>query len=245
MKIQNKHWKVYKISEKGNFREINEDYAGYAFHEDSSLLVIADGMGGHNAGEIASKIAVETILSYINQIKEPNVEKELIAAVKTANEEIFNKSSESLDYSGMGTTITVSVIINDFIYIANVGDSRCYVVKNNEISLITKDHSLVQELVDSGAITEEEGKAHPSKNIITRALGTSKDVEVDIYKIDSCDITDILLCTDGASNVLTNEEILSIIKNYDGSEVCNNIFIKSLEMGSRDNISVILCRGDS
>jgi protein phosphatase len=111
--------------------------------------------------------------------------------------------------------------------------------------LITKDHSLVQELVDSGAITEEEAKIHPSKNIITRALGTSKDIEVDIYKIESYDITDILLCTDGASNVLSNEELLSIIKNNDVREVCNNIFSKSLEMGSRDNISVILCRGDS
>jgi protein phosphatase len=245
MKIQDKQWEVYKISEKGNFREINEDYIGYNFHNESNLLVVADGMGGHNAGEIASKIAVETIMRHIEQLKEPNVEEELINAVKIANTEIYSKSKQSLDYAGMGTTITASLILNDYIYIANVGDSRCYIVKKNEIMLITKDHSLVQELVDSGAITEEEAKIHPSKNIITRALGTSKDIEVDIYKIESYDITDILLCTDGASNVLSNEELLNIIKNNDVSEVCNNIFSKSLEMGSRDNISVILCRGDS
>lgn len=243
MNIQKKKWEIFEMTDKGNYRELNEDYLGHYSNENFDLLVMADGMGGHNAGEIASKVAVETLIDFFCNTKCSNVKHQLINAVKIANEKIHSLANLNHEYSGMGTTLTACLINNKGIYITNVGDSRCYIVKNGEISRITKDHSLVQELVDIGSITEAEARDHPSRNIITRALGTNMEVDVDFYHLENDSISHILLCTDGLSNVVTNEEILKVVKEATLDKVCEKLVMMSIEKGSRDNISVI-CGGE-
>ncbi|GAA0176949.1 Stp1/IreP family PP2C-type Ser/Thr phosphatase [Clostridium sediminicola] len=243
MNIQRKKWEIFKMTDKGKYRELNEDCIGHYSNESFDLLVVADGMGGHNAGEVASEVAVKTLVDFFNNAKISNAKEQLINAVKTANEKINSLANLNNEYNGMGTTITACLINKNDIYVINVGDSRCYIVKNGSISRITKDHSLVQELVDIGSITEEEARNHPSKNIITRALGTNLDVEVDFYHLENNKISHILLCTDGLSNVVTNEEILKVIKKITLDKVCKKLVMMSIEKGSRDNISVI-CGGE-
>ena len=156
-------------SDAGNVRELNEDYASFIEDERFKIYLVADGMGGHNAGEIASKLAVKSIIRYLLEHSEED-ENILLNAVKYANNEIYEISQKNDKCKGMGTTITGCFIKGDMIQVVNVGDSCCFSIKDNEIKKVTKDHSWVQELIDAGAITEEEGRVHPKKNIITRAL---------------------------------------------------------------------------
>ena len=169
-------------SDAGNVRELNEDYASFIEDERFKIYLVADGMGGHNAGEIASKLAVKSIIRYLLEHSEED-ENILLNAVKYANNEIYEISQKNDKCKGMGTTITGCFIKGDMIQVVNVGDSCCFSIKDNEIKKVTKDHSWVQELIDAGAITEEEGRVHPKKNIITRALGTNSSVKIDIFNI--------------------------------------------------------------
>lgn len=163
------------LSDIGNIREINEDSIGKYENDEFAVYIVADGMGGHNAGDVASKIAVESCIEYIKRNRYlDDMERLLKESIKYANNNIYIKAENSEMLYGMGTTITACIIQNEKVVIANVGDSSCYIVKEENIKKITKDHSLVQELVDDGSITEEEAVNHPNKNIITRALGTKK-----------------------------------------------------------------------
>lgn len=242
MHIQRKKWEMFELTEKGNYRELNEDFLGHYVNESIDLLVIADGMGGHNAGEVASRLAVETCISAFTNAKITNPKEQLINTIKIANEKIHKLATLKHEYNGMGTTITACLIIDKDIYIINVGDSRCYIVKHGEITRITKDNSLVQELVDIGSITEEQARSHPSRNIITRALGTNENIDVDFYYLEDDGVSNILLCTDGLTNVLTSEEMLKVVNEIKLDKVCKKLVMMSLENGSRDNISVI-CGG--
>lgn len=229
----------------GIIRTLNEDYAGYIREKDYSLFVVADGMGGHNAGEVASKIAVETIEEYIKEhIYNENINV-LESAVKFANAKIAEKASESIECKGMGTTVVACLFTKNSIVVANVGDSQGYGICDNEITKITKDHSLVQELIDIGTITEEEGRVHPKKNIITRALGTSASVQVDIFNLEKDKYSKLLLCTDGLTNELSKSEILSVInENVDYEVICENLVSLAKKRGGRDNITVLLFGGE-
>ena len=192
-------------SDAGNVRELNEDYASFIEDERFKIYLVADGMGGHNAGEIASKLAVKSIIRYLLEHSEED-ENILLNAVKYANNEIYEISQKNDKCKGMGTTITGCFIKGDMIQVVNVGDSCCFSIKDNEIKKVTKDHSWVQELIDAGAITEEEGRVHPKKNIITRALGTNSSVKIDIFNIDESESSMFLLCSDGLSNEVRKEE---------------------------------------
>lgn len=233
------------LSDVGNRRKINEDYVGFFENEEIRIYVIADGMGGHNAGEVASKIAVDVIIDYVKKAEDSSDLKYLLQnAVYGANDQIHKYSNNNEELSGMGTTVTACLIKNNRLIVANVGDSRCYIIKNNELIKVTKDHSLVQQLLDNGSITEEEAVKHPNKNIITRALGTSSDVEVDIFELDISDIIKVILCTDGLTNEVTGEELYNIVSEYNSQEACNKLIETCKSREARDNISVIVIEGE-
>lgn len=233
------------LSDIGNYRKINEDYVGYIEDEYFKLYIIADGMGGHNAGEIASKMAVESTIEYVKLNKdEINVEKLLVDSIQYSNKKIYELSKNVQEMNGMGTTITACLIKNDSIIVANVGDSSCYIIKNDTITKITKDHSLVQQLIDEGSITELEAVSHPNKNIITRALGTSLDLKVDTFELKIDANYKVILCTDGLTNEVSANEIYDIVINNDIITSCEKLIDLSKLRGGRDNISVIVFEGE-
>ncbi|MGE5629358.1 MAG: Stp1/IreP family PP2C-type Ser/Thr phosphatase [Solirubrobacterales bacterium] len=234
---------VELLSDIGNFRKINEDYIDYYIDDTKRIYVVADGMGGHNAGDVASKLAVENTISYINSIDPINdIEEELKNAILNSNKKIFMLSRNNDELSGMGTTITACMIRDRDMVVANVGDSRCYIIKNDEIIKVTKDHSLVQQLIDEGSITEDEGYSHPNKNIITRALGTRDFVDIDTYKMSIDGIIKVIMCTDGLSNLIKEEEIYDIVMNKENC--CMELIELSKARGGKDNISVIVFEGE-
>lgn len=234
------------VSDRGLKRGLNEDYALYYECGDFKIYVVADGMGGHNAGEVASKMAAERIIDYVKINFSKTDESELIAtAIEEVNKEIFNFSMTSDNLNGMGTTVTACLITKDNVYVANVGDSSCMGIKNGVIKKITKDHSLVQELIDSGTISESEAVNHPKKNIITRALGTSALVSVDVFNLKHNDYELLLLCSDGLTNEVAKEEILEIINSKSSYEdMANELVDRAKEKGGRDNITVLLFGGE-
>ena len=234
------------VSDVGLKRTLNEDFASYLEEEKFRIYVVADGMGGHNAGEVASKMAAERIVSYVNEkFSLCKVENLIDEAIKKVNRDIFNYSNTNEKLSGMGTTVTVCFITDGFIQIANVGDSCCLGIRHDEIRKITKDHSLVQELVDSGNISEKEAENHPKKNIITRALGTSSTVIVDIFQLENNEYNSYILCSDGLTNELTKEKILQVVtEEKDYIQSANKLVYFAKENGGRDNITVLLFGGE-
>lgn len=234
------------VSDVGLKRTLNEDFASYLEKEEFKIYVVADGMGGHNAGEVASQMAAERIVSYVDEKFSSSNSRNLIEeAIKKVNTDIFNFSNTNEKLSGMGTTVTVCFITNQFIHVANVGDSCCFAIRCNEIKKITKDHSLVQELVDSGSISEKEAENHPKKNIITRALGTSSTVSVDVFEINNDEYELYILCSDGLTNELTKDEILQVVtEEKDYVKSADKLVALAKEKGGRDNITVLLFGGD-
>ena len=232
-------------SDVGIVRSLNEDYAGYIEEEEFKLYVVADGMGGHNAGEGASEMAVKAVEAYVKENYKEQGSNVLENAVLFANEKIYNKAIVGSEYKGMGTTLVAALVYRNTIIVANVGDSSCFGVIDNNITKITKDHSLVQELIDSGSITEEEGRNHPKKNVITRALGTNNVVKIDIFKVDINTYDKYLLCTDGLSNEVLKEEILMEINDInDYNTACDKLVLLAKNRGGRDNITVLLFGGE-
>ncbi len=234
------------LTDVGKSRSLNEDFASYIEKDDYGIYVVADGMGGHNAGEVASRMASVGIVEYVyNHFNDIDKNKLLRRAVKKVNIDIFNNSRESERLNGMGTTITACMTFEDKIQIANVGDSSCFGIKNNYIVKLTKDHSLVQELLDAGSISEQQASKHPKKNIITRAVGTSSHVDVDIFQMDKDEFDIYMLCTDGLTNELSKKEILEIVhKSSDLDEACNKLVELAKYRGGKDNITVLLFGGE-
>lgn len=251
---------VYMDSHVGIVRENNEDcskvidLSGQAY-----ALVVADGMGGHNKGEVASRIAVDSVEEYFRQNESEMLEhlhqsqnhakgeNEVFSCLKNAieyaNQKIYALSS-TREYKMMGTTVVLALIFRNKAYIANVGDSRCYQLKevdgNTKLLLITKDNSLVQELVDLGEITIEEAEIHPQRNVITRAVGIDVALKVDLYKIDIQKKNLLLLCSDGLSGMLSDTEIENILKGKASvKEKVKELINKALKNGGRDNVTVI------
>lgn len=234
-----------KLSDIGLTRKLNEDYLDFVEDDLKKIYIIADGMGGHNAGEVASKMAVESTLKYVNEKKDfSKADTILKDAIDYANAKIYEKSKENKIMSGMGTTITACLIYKDKMVVANVGDSGCFIVNDNGVKKVTKDHSLVQQLVDSGSITEEEAVNHPNKNIITRALGTNKKVDVDLFYLDVSDFKKAVLCTDGLTNSVNKLEMYDIVTKNDDKKACTQLVELSKLKGSTDNISVIIFEGE-
>ena len=235
--------KTFSITDIGRKRKMNQDFVYTSQRPVGSLpnlFIVADGMGGHNAGDFASKAAVETMVNEISASQEKDPERILESAIKAANGRIRKKAGENPELEGMGTTVVAAVCLEGRLEVANVGDSRLYIV-NSDIRQITRDHSLVEETVRMGGIPREEARNHPDKNIITRAVGAAEMVEPDFFSVpyEKGDI--VLLCSDGLTNMLEDEEIRMIISGArDIVEMAQELVKAANERGGRDNISVIL-----
>ncbi len=236
--------KLFSITDVGKKREINEDYI-YASEKPvgnlPNLFMVADGMGGHNAGDYASKHAVEKIVEVIeNYTQETDAENILQKAIDEANAYINKMARSDRSMKGMGTTLVAVTVDENHVTVANVGDSRMYVL-NDFITQITKDHSLVEEMVDMGGIDREAARIHPDKNIITRAVGVKEYVLVDFFDITIGEKETLLLCTDGLTNMLSDNEIHGIASASPNIEEAGKRLIEAANAnGGRDNIAVVL-----
>ena len=199
---------------------------------------VADGMGGHKAGDVASKIAVAVVERALKN-EAPSVSL-LRAAIEEANQIIYEEQLANPDYSGMGTTMTVIWEDEERILLGHVGDSRAYRIRENAISQVSLDHSMVAEMVRRGLITEDEARVHPYRNIITRALGTSPTVNVDVKELDKAPGDMFLLCSDGLSEYVQSVQMNEILRKYSLENAVDVLLNMALEGGGRDNISVIL-----
>lgn len=236
--------KICSATSTGKIRAVNEDsfFVSDTSAEGAVLAVVADGMGGHNAGEVASAEVVNVLKN--SDFSENNDTKTaLLDAIECANSTIYKMSARSEKLHGMGTTATVCVISGDKVTAAQVGDSRLYLIRDGEITQITKDHSLVEMLVERGSITKEDAKRHPQKNVITRAIGTESSVQADIYEFSTIPQDILLLCSDGLVNMVDDERILSIITNTEEFDNLAEILVNEAEnAGGHDNITVVLIK---
>lgn len=236
---------VFFETNKGLMRENNEDNLIVEEFDKYSLYAVADGMGGHKAGEVASSIAIERIRSYfvdkvgMEDFQPPSF---IIESVKLSNNKIREESLKNDEYCGMGTTVTMAVVDKkqNIIYIGNVGDSRAYLLRNDDIKQITTDHTYVHELLKDGRITAEEAKTHPKRNVITRALGSEEIVHADIFEIEFYKNDILLLCTDGLTTHVSDDEMLEIIKEYGSSESVRKLIKLANDNGGTDNITIII-----
>ena len=237
---------VFAKTEIGRERKINEDFYYISEPEDKiKLFILADGMGGYNAGEVASRMAVETVKEYIYKHFEKSKEsKEKLEAlisdsIEYANSTIYKKAQSKKELNGMGTTLDVCLIYNSKIYIGHVGDSRVYRIRKEFMRRITRDHSYVQTLIEDGKISKEEAFHHPKKNMLTKALGCMEKVEPDVYTKTFIKDDIILMTSDGLTNMIKEEEIYNIIKQ-DKLNATENLVNKANENGGYDNITVVI-----
>ena len=248
----------------GTVRKLNEDSVACVRldahfqkgDESAGLFVVADGMGGHNAGEIASENGIKTFVTeYFSNmfkidktadkpdetIKPRRLDQALADAIIKANEVIFKMSESGQGMQGMGTTMTAALISGEDLYVSHVGDSRCYVIHEREAIQITKDHSFVQELVDAGKITADEARVHPQKNVITRVVGYDKVVKVEAYHRKLFQGDNILLCSDGLWGVVPDSKITQLVLFAETpQQACDALIKEANKMGGPDNISVII-----
>ena len=238
----------YGLTHKGMVRENNED--SYAVYSDGyaalpNLFIVADGMGGHQAGEVASQSAIEFFLAYIdnNKLAEDGVMDLLTGAVQYANEKVYEKARTARELFGMGTTLTACVMDNGRLNIAHVGDSRLYVIEGNSLRQITSDHTYVYEMVKAGHITPEEALVHPRRNALTKAIGIDSMVGADGYIVECTEDSLVLICSDGLTNMVSEDEIINTVKLSDGLESCAEKLIENANKnGGIDNITVVLTK---
>ena len=237
---------TFSITDTGRTRDANQDYVFCEEHAIGSfpnLFIVADGMGGHNAGDTASRMCVEVVVSQIEKSTKVTPIGILERAVAAANETVYDASLEDVALYGMGTTLVGTVVFGDTAYVINVGDSRLYAFRDT-LKQVTVDHSLVEEMVQSGKLQKEAIRTHPNKNIITRALGTNRTVKADCFEIEVREGDVLLLCSDGLTNMLEDDRIESIIKQYknDMKRAGEILIEEANEAGGKDNISVVLVR---
>ena len=235
--------KTFSITDVGQLRETNQDYFYTSENPVGNLpnlFIVADGMGGHNAGDYASKYTVEQIVDIVSKSQSTDPGKIIAEGIACANEMLLARANEDDARRGMGTTVVVLTVTGNKLVIANVGDSRLYIV-NDTIRQITKDHSYVQEMVRLGEMDEETAKAHPDKNIITRAIGVGKEVTVDFFEEEVKTGDVILMCSDGLTNMVEDDAIRNIIKGQrDIAEKAEKLVETANRNGGKDNITVIV-----
>lgn len=236
--------KSFAITDVGKRRELNEDYiytSDKTIGQLPNLFLVADGMGGHNAGDYASRYTIEKIVETIETLPKGQDAEEMIQeAICLANAYIYEEAGKNSSLSGMGTTLVAATVQGENVTVANIGDSRLYIV-NQKITQITKDHSFVEEMVTMGEIDKETARNHPDKNIITRAIGVKELVLADFFEVRLEKEDKLLLCTDGLTNMLRDEEIRRIIEDSaDIEEAAKALIAAANENGGRDNISVVL-----
>lgn len=235
---------IFSKTDRGRVRTDNQDaYFAGKITDGSVFAVVCDGMGGANAGNVASELAVRHISEYVirsyrDGMDMTDTEKTLKNAIVSANISLYDKAVNNAELAGMGTTAVAAFVKDGTAVIAHVGDSRIYLV-NGEIKQLTRDHSVVQSLIESGKITPEDAKVHPRKNVITRALGAEEDVAVDSDCLNLSDGDTLLLCSDGLTNFLDDKDILKVFQNNDISAVAERLVEEANENGGGDNITVV------
>ncbi|WP_416826898.1 Stp1/IreP family PP2C-type Ser/Thr phosphatase [Ectobacillus polymachus] len=238
--------KTIFLSDRGKVRQHNEDSAGVFYNVDGDILaIVADGMGGHRAGDVASQMAIQLIHDFWKQaqgVHTPKLaEKWLYEHVEIVNERIYNYSFENEECQGMGTTIVIAICTDTFVTIGHIGDSRCYIVSDNEMTLATEDHSLVNELVRYGEITKEDAEIHPRRHVLLRALGTEKTANLDSKTLILEQGDQLLLCSDGLSNKVSEEEMKQIlVSDLDLQGKGEELVKKANDMGGEDNITLVI-----
>ena len=234
----------------GKVRKLNQDVCMTYFDDEknAAVFVVCDGMGGAKAGNIASAMAAESFMASAQKcLAEENniidIMQLMSEAVREANAEVYEKSLSDPDCSGMGTTLVAAIVVQGGTVIVNVGDSRAYHVTAERIKQITKDHSVVEDMIDRGDINRSEAKVHPNRNLITRALGTSLDTEPDIFFLNLKQGEYLLLCTDGLSNVLSEHFMMTeILSNVEVASKCERLIKAANDKGSPDNVTAVLLR---
>ena len=222
----------------GKLRKQNEDAAW--FDEARAVFAVADGMGGHLAGEVASRMAIEAVQRMARENERPGIAA-LREAVACAHETILAHAQDHIECAGMGTTLSVLWLGENYAYIAHVGDSRIYRLREGSLTQITQDHSLVEELVRAGLITREQARTHPRRNIITRALGTHGENEPDLLVTDVQDGDVFLLCTDGLTGMVPDDEIERTLRDCGIEAAADRLLARALDAGGRDKVTLILC----
>ena len=231
---------IGNLTDVGRKRTHNEDYYGFFKTSKEVLAIVADGMGGHASGEIASRMAVEMIHEvYSKERDEKDVLDALKSAFQTTNFTILQKSLEEEALSGMGTTATAFVLKEDQAFIGHMGDSRAYLLRDSMVTQLTRDHSLVERMVSQGLLSRGEADHHPQKNVIYKTLGVNRDDELDLLGPIPVSIDDIfLLCSDGLTNHVTDEEILKAVSKESPQRACENLIHLANQRGGHDNITV-------
>ncbi|MBF0993350.1 MAG: Stp1/IreP family PP2C-type Ser/Thr phosphatase [Granulicatella sp.] len=234
-------------SDVGQRRKVNEDAAGYFESKNNiPLMMVCDGIGGHNAGEVASSMALMAIGQAWEKTHFGDMEEAyqwLIKKIEEANDDILSRSTQYADLYGMGTTLVAACVIGNQLMIANVGDSRAYVLRNFQLKQLTEDQSLVNALLKSGEITPEEAEHHPNKNIVTQSLGVTSAVEIDFVRMTVKEEDILLLCSDGLSDMLSLEEIRNVLNHYsDLEQQVEKVVQAANESGGRDNITVAIAK---
>jgi protein phosphatase len=233
---------INAITDIGQKRDLNEDNFYYKEFSNKFVAVVSDGMGGHNAGEIASKLACKSIEDFIEKTDifhytKINIKK----AVSYSNFNVFSHSCKNLGLNGMGATFVLAVYNGKRLFVANLGDSRAYIISNNNIELITEDHSIIFQLVKNNIISKEEAKEHPKRNEILKALGIAPEVFPDIFEVQVSKGDKLILCTDGLSNMLDDNIIKEVIIRYNDIEVANKKLVELANAnGGNDNITSVL-----
>ena len=235
--------KIFSATDVGQIREDNQDQiytSGQPIGNLPNIFIVADGMGGHKAGGFASSYGIEIILESIRGDHDFNPVKIIRKAMEDANRQIIKKANASNDMKGMGTTMVIATVVGHYAYIANVGDSRLYVV-DDDITQVTKDHSLVEEMIRLGEIKREDADKHPDKNIITRALGGKEEVEIDFFEVKLAKASKLVLCSDGLTNMVSNEEIREVLaQSNDEDNLASQLVDRANKNGGKDNIAVIV-----
>ena len=249
--------KLFGVTDIGCHRKDNQDsYAVRQLTEEAALLVVCDGMGGAQAGSVASSVAVDAFTASVEKAyadgawfakwlkDDPEWWEDVLAhACGAANRQVFDLAQQNLEYQGMGTTLVAALAVHGESYVVNVGDSRCYLIENGMIRQVTVDHSLVQLLVDRGEITAEEARVHPQKNLITRALGVESTVACDLLRVETGTDSRLLLCSDGLTNVLPDQVLLrESMGEPEPEALCRTLLHMTLEQGAPDNVTVALAQ---
>lgn len=238
---------AWGLTDPGMMRTQNQDYYSILkLSRDQLLVIVCDGMGGARAGNIASKMAVEVFTGEVRRNVRSNMKSEridgmLCAALELANKAVYEQSQLSEEYKGMGTTLVTAFFQRDRVTIANVGDSRAYLFNKDGVSAITTDHSVVEMMVQRGELTREAAKNHPGKNLITRAVGTEPAVNCDLFHLQLNKGDSVLLCSDGLSNVMSDQEMLfEVIHGVNKSDCCQRLMNIANFRGSPDNVTIAL-----
>jgi protein phosphatase len=238
---------TFYLSDRGRVRQHNEDCVGVFENEVGVLAIVADGMGGHLAGDVASQMTISTFKELWEQVKNIDSPKDaeswFIEKVSEVNKTVYDHSLSNPECQGMGTTIVGAIITPSFATIGHIGDSRCYLLNNSGYKQVTQDHSLVNELVRSGQISKEDAEHHPRKNVLLRALGTEQTVELDVSTIEFEQEDVLLLCSDGLSNKVSDEEMQEeMLKGRPLPDIANSLVQSANANGGEDNISLVIIK---